>query len=178
MSKVKTSTPSVSELQHQVKALDQNWKRALADYHNLKRRIEHDKSEFVKLANANLIARLIPSLDVIELAAAHNEDIGVQMAARQFHEALNQEGLQVISPGLGDAFDSSLHECIETLDLPGDKQQNTIAEVSLKGYRIGDYILRPAKVKVFRVPENIHSEPVASDATQSRDPQLINQTGS
>lgn len=147
MTKTKTTT---TDLQAQVKALDENWKRALADYQNLLRRVDSDKQQFVKLSNANLIARLLPSLDVIELAAAHSQDLGIQMAAKQFHQALSEEGLQVIAPPVGVVFDPTQHECSETLAPDSGQTENTIAETVLKGYKINEYILRPAKVKVYK----------------------------
>lgn len=150
--------PEVIELQEQVQTLDQNWKRALADYQNLVRRVESDKQQFTKMSNANLVARLLPSLDIIELAALHSQDVGVQMAARQFHQALNEEGLQIIEPQPGDEFDHSLHECIDTVDLIGEMRQNTIAELVLKGYKISDFVLRPARVKVYKDVKNVNTD--------------------
>jgi molecular chaperone GrpE len=156
-----TTAPSVSpgsddalNLHQQIKSLDENWKRALADYQNLLRRVENDKKEFVKLANVNLIARLLPSLDIMELSAAHNQDVGVQMAAKQFHQALVEEGLQIIEPGEGTVFNPQEHECSETIALPESKTENTVSELVLKGYKIGNYVLRPANVKVFKKLED------------------------
>lgn len=140
----------MEQLQGQVKTLDENWKRALADYQNLLRRVENDKKEFMKMANANLIARMIPSLDIIEMAANHNQDIGVQMAAKQFHQALQEEGLQIIEPTPGEKFNPDFHECTETVDLNEGSQSDTIAELVLKGYKLYDYVLRPARVKVYK----------------------------
>ncbi len=151
MGKSKTQPqPKTEELQKQITVLDENWKRALADYQNLVRRVENDKKEFSKMANANLIARLIPSLDIIQLAAGHNPDMGLQMAAKQFSQALSEEGLSTIEPQVGSQFDHTVHECAETMELTDDHKENTIFEVVLKGYRLGDYILRPARVKVYK----------------------------
>jgi len=159
-SKTKTS---VADLQSRIQALDQNWKRALADYQNLLRRVDADKSQFVKLSNANLIARLLPSLDIIELAASHSQDIGVQMAAKQFHDALTSEGLQQITPEIGDSFNPTEHDCSETVPSRADFGENTVAEIVLKGYKINDYVLRPAKVKVHKQPDpgpqSVNQEP-------------------
>lgn len=147
MPKTKTS-PS------QTDQLTENWKRALADYQNLLRRVEAEKKLFARIANANLIARLLPSLDVLELAASHSQDTGVTLAAKEFHDALVQEGLSVIKPQVGDAFSPSFHDCTEALIPPSDAQQNSIAELVLKGYRLGDLVLRPARVKVYKSTEN------------------------
>jgi molecular chaperone GrpE len=159
MSKVVKTNPSpADDLRSQIRSLDENWKRALADYQNLLRRVDADKKEFVKIANVNLLARLLPSLDIIELAAAHSQDIGVSMAAKQFHQTLFEEGLLVIEPKIGDTFDPLVHECIETLEPKPEKPQNSIAELILKGYKLGDYTLRPARVKVYK-QQQVISEP-------------------
>ena len=140
----------IDDLQKQISVLDENWKRALADYQNLMRRVENDKKEFSQMANANLIARLIPSLDIIQLAAGHNSDLGLQMATKQFSQVLVEEGLQTIEPELNSLFDHSLHECAEAQELTDGHKENTISEVILKGYKLGDYVLRPARVKVYK----------------------------
>ena len=129
------------------KTLEENWKRALADYHNLVKRVDADKKDFVTYATANIMAKLLPTLDILELAAAHSQDQGVQMAVKQFKDVLAGEGLQEISPEVGDVYDHSLYECLETL--PGEPD-NTLAEIITKGYKINNYVIRPAKVKVFK----------------------------
>lgn len=173
MSKKPTNSPpsppaadtaaDVQVLKDRILTLDENWKRALADYQNLLRRVDHDKKEFTKISNANLLARLLPSLDIMELAAAHTQDLGVQMAAKQFNQALIEEGLHIIEPHTGDPFDHTLHECIETIAVPAGQADNTVAELILKGYKLGDFVLRPAKVKVFKKSENLPPEPQPKD---------------
>jgi len=129
-----------------LKTFEENWKRALADYQNLVKRIDTDKKDFVKFATANIISKLLPSLDILELSATHSQDRGVQMAVKQFQDVLFAEGLQEISPKVGDTFDHEIHECVETL--PGEPD-NTIAEIITKGYKINDYVIRPAKIKAY-----------------------------
>ena len=103
----------VAKLQDEITTLDQNWKRALADYQNLVKRIESEKSEIMKLASLNVVNKLVPTLDILELAAKHSQDEGVQMAVKQFQQVLSDEGLEEINPAVGDKFDPNLHECIE-----------------------------------------------------------------
>lgn len=131
--------------QQQIDTLTNDWKRALADYQNLVKRVESDKREIVKFASLNLVTRLLPTLDILELAATHSKDSGVIMAVKQFQDVLTDEGLQIIEPKVGDVFDHNIHDCLETVK--GDLD-NTIAEVVYKGYKMDDVILRPAKVKV------------------------------
>ncbi len=135
------------ETQSQINILTNDWKRALADYQNLVKRFDQEKHEVVKFANISLIAKLIPTLDILELAAIHSEDTGVKMAVKQFQDILSSEELQTIIPVVGEPFDPNLHDCLETI--PGDTE-NAIAEIVTKGYKIYDVILRPAKVKVWQ----------------------------
>ena len=131
-----------------LKTLEENWKRALADYQNLVKRVEVEKKDFVRFANMNLLAKLIPVLDILDLAAKHSADPGIKMAVAQFREVLFSENVQEISPAVGDTFDHELHECLETL--PGELD-NTIAEPVTPGYKIDKFVIRPAKVKVFKL---------------------------
>ena len=137
----------MDDQQQQIDTLTNDWKRALADYQNLVKRVESDKREIVKFASLSLITRLLPTLDILELAATHSKDSGVIMAVKQFQDVLTDEGLQIIEPKVGDVFDPNIHDCLETVK--GDLD-NTIAEVVYKGYKIEDVVLRPAKVKVWQ----------------------------
>ncbi|OGC93048.1 nucleotide exchange factor GrpE [Candidatus Amesbacteria bacterium RIFCSPLOWO2_01_FULL_49_25] len=137
----------IKSLQDQISSLDENWKRALADYQNLVKRVEADKKDFVQFANMNLLAKLIPVLDILKLAAQHSQDSGIKMAVSQFRDVLSSENVQEILPAPGDSFNHQFHECLETL--PGEPD-NTIVEVTSAGYKIDKFIIRPARVKVYK----------------------------
>ncbi len=139
---------TILKLQEEITALNDSWKRALADYQNLSKRVENDKKEVTRYVSMSMISKLIPTLDILEMAAKHSNDQGIKMAVGQFQNVLKDEGLQEINPSVGDEFDAFNHEAIEVLT--GDTD-NTIAEVLTKGYKIGDYVIRPAKVKVFKL---------------------------
>ena len=141
-------TNGIDEMQSQINILTNDWKRALADYQNLVKRFESEKHEVMKFANLNLISKLLPSLDILEMAALHSQDAGVKMAVKQFEDILASENLEAIVPNIGDPFDPNLHDCLEIVK---GEPENTLAEIVAKGYKIGDVILRPAKVKVFRL---------------------------
>ena len=145
----------IDDLKNQVLILENDWKRALADYQNLVKRFEIEKREVVRFANLNLINKLLPALDILELADLHSQDDGVKMAVKQFQDILNSEDLQAIVPNIGDVFDPNLHDCIETL--PGENE-NTLAEIVTKGYKIGEVILRPATVKVYKKLDELKVE--------------------
>ena len=142
----------IKKLENRIKELDENWKRSLADYQNLLKRTESDKKDFVRFATATILTKLIPALDLLEMAASHSTDQGLHMAVKNFQDVLRSERLQEVVPQLGDPFDAAAHECTETVALPPDEsvKENTIAELVLKGYKIDAFIIRPAKVKVYK----------------------------
>ncbi len=123
--------------------LENKWKRALADYANLEKRIEKEKEDFVKFANAQLLNKLLAVLDNLELAERHLKDKGLTLAGNRFREILKEEGVEEIEV-LGRNFDPELMDAVETVDGP----KNKVVEVVLKGYKLYGKVLRPAKVKV------------------------------
>lgn len=123
--------------------LENRLKRALADYANLEKRIEREKEAFVKLANAQLLDKLLSVLDDFELCEKHLRDEGVSLVCERFKEVLESEGVEEIR-ALGQKFDPEIMDAVEIVS--GEK--NKVVEVVLKGYLLNEKVLRPAKVKV------------------------------
>lgn len=129
-----------------------NWQRAQADFINLKRRIEHERLETARFANADLIAELLPVLDDLERAldspslgrtAAATWVEGVRLIERKLHAILEGRGLSEIE-ALGQEFDPNLHEAIA--QAPG--APGKVVAVHRSGYQLHDRVLRPAQVLV------------------------------
>ena len=123
--------------------LESKWKRAVADYRNLERRIEQGKAEMVKFANASLLDKLLAVLDDLERAEAHLKDKGLTMAVNQFRQVLKTEEVEEIK-ALNEAFEPESMDCAEICQGP----ENVVVEVCQKGYRLAGKVLRPAKVRV------------------------------
>lgn len=121
--------------------------RALADYQNLIKRTEREKSELLSRANKNIVEDLLPVLDQLNRAQAHLKDQGLEMALEQFKNVLTQKGVETINANPGDIFDVGLHEAVETVE--GGKH-GTIAKVRENGFKWKDgQVLRPTKVEVY-----------------------------
>lgn len=144
MSKKETKTEETLKTQQErvVNEFEEKYLRALADYQNLERRIEREKDLLVKIASSVLVIKLLPVLDNLERAQVHLKDAGLEHVIRQFKDALATEGVSEVETN-GD-FDPTLHEAITH----GDGPEGKILEVLEKGYKLGDRILRPAKVKI------------------------------
>lgn len=125
------------------KELEANWKRAVADYQNLKRRTDQEKIDLVKYANFNLLQEIIPILDNFDGLEKHSDDEGLKITLNHFKGVLKRIGVEEIDV-LGKPFDASTSDAVELV--PGKKK--VVVEVTLKGYRYYDKVLRPAQVKV------------------------------
>jgi len=135
--------------------LDQ-WRRTAAEFSNYKKRTDRERIEFQKSATAGFIMRLLPSIDDLDRAfenlpadlADHDWVNGVQMVHQKLSGLLDQEGVEVIDCAGGD-FDPALHEAI-TYEENDEHGEGEIIDVFQKGYRIGERVLRPAKVRVAK----------------------------
>lgn len=128
-----------------------NWQRAAADYQNFKRRVEEDRGEATRFANAALVINLLPILDDFERAftnldpalAGLNWVDGVKAIQKKMQGLLEFMGVSEIAAD-GEVFDPALHEAIS--QAPGE--ENRVVAVAQKGYRLGDRVVRPAMVVV------------------------------
>lgn len=136
-------------LKKQVLEFENNYRRALADYQNLEKRVREEKSEWIQSANKELILRILPVLDTLMLAQQHIEDQGLQVSVQQFLDTLKIEGVIKIET-VGHEFDPHLMECITT---EAGEANKVLAEIRA-GYMLNDKVLRPAQVTVGKGKEN------------------------
>jgi molecular chaperone GrpE len=125
--------------------------RVAADFDNYRKRVARDQESLVTRAHERLVRELLPVLDDLERAlqaAAEHEEArladGVQLVYRELRDALSREGLaEVEADG---KFDPHVHEAL--LTQPSDREEGSVLEVLQKGYRLGDRVLRPARVVI------------------------------
>ena len=147
--KLKNREKQKSENEEKGQDLKDQLVRALADYDNLRKRVEVEKEVWTKVIGARVIAKFLPILDNLESAQIHLKDQGLAISISEFKKALNEEGLEEIKPEIGSIFDEKIMEVIEVVE---GEYKNTIAELILSGWKyVDDTIVRHAKVKVFGV---------------------------
>lgn len=134
-----------SDLRHQ--ELEEQLKRALADYQNLERRVTEEKRLLSELYSAIIIEKFLPILDNLENAQKHLNDQGLAMVISQFNDVLIAEGVEEIKAE-GQNFDPRIHEAVETIE---SEEDGKVAKVVSKGYKINDKVIRPVKVAVGKV---------------------------
>jgi molecular chaperone GrpE len=123
--------------------LENQLKKALADYQNLEKRIAGERSAWARTANKDLISRLLPGLDSLMLAKKHTEDEGVSLSIDHFLSALKEEGVEKIET-IGQNFDPNLMEAVST----ADGEEGKVVEEVKPGYKLSGSVLRPAQVIV------------------------------
>jgi molecular chaperone GrpE len=126
-------------------------KRVAADFDNYRKRAARDQESLVARAHERLVKELLPVLDNLERALdageRHEEAKlaeGVALVARELRSALEREGLLEIDTD--GKFDPNVHEAL--LTQPSEAEEGEVIEVLQKGYRLGDRVLRPARVVI------------------------------
>ena len=125
--------------------------RTQADFENYRKRVARESGLAQQRGVSKLAAELLPALDNLDRAldAADQEDPlleGVRLVRAELAAALARCGIESFSP-LSEIFDPAQHEAMAQQPVEG-AQAGTVAEVFAPGYRLGDYIIRPARVLV------------------------------
>ena len=149
--------PAESDLQGRLEAAEaerdehlERLRRTAADFENYRKRAARDQESLVARATERLVKELLPVLDDLQraLEAASGEDgklvEGIQLVHRSLEAALRREGLREIETD--GKFDPHVHEAL--LSQPSEAEEGTVIQVVQKGYRLGDRVVRPARVVV------------------------------
>ena len=153
-----TKPEAKADLEQQVKELEAardsaiaDLQRIAADFDNFRKRTARDHQALVATATERLVKNLLPVLDDLERAleaAAEHEEVkleeGVRLVHRELSHVLQKEGLTAVETD--GKFDPHEHEAL--LTQPSEAEEGAIVEVIQKGYRLGDRVLRPARVVV------------------------------
>lgn len=124
------------------------WQRAKADYVNLLKRIETGAKTAELRGKVVAVEILLPAFDALERAKEHGEiPEGFLAIARQLENAFASLGLEEIGK-VGEKFNPAIHDALgqdatETLET-----DDTVTIVLEKGWKVGDDVIRPAKVRV------------------------------
>lgn len=130
--------------------------RTRAEFDNYRKRVARDSEKVRKMAAESLLKDLLPVADNFERALQHSEAgqgtllEGIKMVHKQFVDVLARHGVEPIA-ATGQPFDPNVHDALSRM--PSDEHvEDTVALEYEKGYRLGDVVLRPAKVVVSSGP--------------------------
>lgn len=139
----KKAEEEVKKLKQKVEECENNYKRALADYQNLQRRGIEERQNWLKIANKELLLRLLPIFDTLLLASKHKETDELKVSINQFIEVLKAEGVKRIDT-IDKIFDPQLMEAVATVE----GEDGKVLDEVRAGFTIYDKLLRPSQVKV------------------------------
>jgi molecular chaperone GrpE len=147
----------LEQLQSELNECKDKYLRSLAESDNMRKRLQKEKQEMMQYAVSEIVAEFLGPIDHMENALKHTQNmsedvklwsLGFQMILTQFKDVLANNGIQTIE-SLGSAFDPHLHEAVETEPKEG-VVSGIILEEFVRGYKMGEKIIRPARVKVAK----------------------------
>ncbi|HEY5885426.1 MAG TPA: nucleotide exchange factor GrpE [Pyrinomonadaceae bacterium] len=149
----------LKRLEGEVKELKDALARRQADFENYRKRVERERTETYNRAVADIAAKLLPVLDNLKRAleteasveASETDEFrhflsGVDLIHKQLNGVLDALGVKPILAE-GEHFDPHLHEAVVT-EPTDDYEPDTVMQEIVRGYRLGDKLIRPALVKV------------------------------
>lgn len=158
---------TIAQLQSQIDALAaekaslyDKLLRRQAEFENYRKRVDRERGELYQHGRDDVLLQFLPVVDNFERALSSLETSegdaealrhGVELIHRQFKDALSKLGLEAVE-AVGHTFDPHVHEAVTT-EATDKHKENTVIQEFQRGYKIGDRLLRPAKVKVASSPE-------------------------
>ncbi len=133
------------------------WQRAKADYINLQKEHGDHQTKSSVVTKEKFARNLLPALDSFDMAFANKEAwekvdknwrMGVEYIYSQFINGFAESGIEKIDE-VGVKFDPILHESIESIVTDKEEKDHSIEKIIQVGYRLGDRIIRPARVNIF-----------------------------
>lgn len=132
--------------------------RTTADFQNFRKRTQQEASLLRQFATENLVTNLLPALDNFERTLAYMESgadptkvfDGIRAVERQLRGIIESQNVRRI-PAVGQPFDPELHEAIGVETTDAHPENTVVIEVEA-GYKMGEKVIRPAKVKVSQTP--------------------------
>jgi molecular chaperone GrpE len=140
------------------------WKRCMADFENYKKRQQENQKSLGEYVKEDFVLQIIPVIDNFHSATEHIPTeqkeapwvVGIMYIQKQLEDILKENGIAEMDVKAGDEFDPNLHEAIADSKLrnasestkDNEKFENKIKKVVLKGYALGEKLIRAARVIV------------------------------
>jgi molecular chaperone GrpE len=149
----KKKSPSVKELNEQIKNEKDKYVRLFAEFENYKRRTAKERIDLFKTAGKEVLSSLIPVVEDFKRAlnqedSSKEDTQGIQLIYNKLLETLKNQGLEELEVEIGDLFDSEIHEAISQIPAQNDDQKGKIIDIIEGGYKLGDQVIKFPKVVV------------------------------
>lgn len=134
----------------EIKLLKNQLARVLADYDNLKKRSDEERMSMYKFISISYVSRVLPILDSLREAQNHLNDTGIAIIIGQIETLLKEDGFTEIVPKVGEVFDETTCEAVETVETKEKEDNNNISKLVLSGWKYDNSVVRFAKVEVYK----------------------------
>ena len=158
LSKKKKELPK--DLKKQSQEYLNGWKRCQADFENYKKQQEKSKKDLIRYSIENIVTQILPVIDNFQASIEHiprgREDCvwvqGIRHIQKQLEKVLADNGVERIKIKTGDEFNPEIHEAVkgdsDTQIHSNDSNELKIKKIILRGYKMGNRIIRPARVVI------------------------------
>jgi molecular chaperone GrpE len=140
------AAPSIEELEARIAELEDKNLRMMAEFDNYRRRTNKEKLELMATAGERIFTDMLPLVDDFERALAVIDDEGVRLIYNKFLAFLDKNDVHPIETE-GVDFNTDEHEAVTTF-AAGEDQKGKVIDCTQKGYKLGDKVIRFAKVVV------------------------------
>ena len=135
------------------------WKRCMADFENYKKRQQENQKSLGEYLKVDSVLQILPVIDNFRSATEHIPAeqkevpwvVGIMHIQKQLEDVLKENGVVEMDVKVGDEFDPNLHEAVAgNEEKTGDEKElkNKIKKVIVKGYKLGEKVIRAARVIV------------------------------
>lgn len=138
--------PTMDELQARIAELEDKNLRMMAEFDNFRRRTNKEKLELMETAGERIFTEMLPLVDDFERAIKATEDEGVKLIYQKFLSFLDKNDVHPIETE-GVDFNTDEHEAVTTF-AAGEDKKGKVIDCTQKGYKLGDKVIRFAKVVV------------------------------
>ena len=149
----------LEQLKKEAAEYKDKYQRSLAESENSRKRLQKERQELIQYALQNVFVDFLAPIDHMENALSFTEQAsnevkhwayGFKMILNQFKDVLSNNGVTSYT-SVGAHFDPHRHEAVETIETT-EHPSGTVLSESICGYKMGDRIVRPARVKVSKAP--------------------------
>ncbi len=149
------SAVNSDNLDQKINELNDKYLRLYSEFDNYRKRTIKEKADLIKFAGEDIFKAILPTIDDFERAIKANEksnDLdaikeGIHLIYNKFKSTVQNKGL-IAFETIGQTFDSEIMEAITHIPAPNDEQKNKVIDETEKGYKLGDKVIRFAKVVV------------------------------
>ena len=155
LSEIDLLKQKLAEADAKISELQDRYLRQAAEFDNYRKRTIKEKAELIKSASEKVMIAELPIVDDMDRALENMEKgmdadaciKGFKLIAQKFKNTLAQQGLEKINTD-GQDFDTDFHEAIALIPAPSEELKGKILDCVQAGYKLGDKVIRHAKVAV------------------------------